>query len=386
MTCPDLMFKFAQPAISGLNLYQHLQHTSLPGMLKCRQCLIQRIARADKRLHIDQFMTQGAYRRGEGAAARTLYADLIDHNWSQVELAPRRYRAFQDQRASRPDQTQRHLQSLLRTGAFYNEIDAPPILQREMLHVVEYVGAHAAFFDQRQLLFVLANHRYFAAAQRKHLRRKLAHLAIAQNEHFVRRPEMRLLQDLKIGRQRLYEDRLLVAHVFRHGMQVLDRQHCVFGKGTVAVDDSERCAPGAMGWHVMLAVEAIGAVAGGVDLAHDALPDKVAGQILSSLPIDLFNDANEFMPRHTLKIHIAAHNLQVGVADTGLEHANERLTIKGSGHGIVAIKRKAGFPLYQCTHTNPPYLFPSAKPMPLNLVSPVSTSKKPASFMSAGRS
>src|SRR5579875_802823 len=164
MTCPDLMFKFAQPAISGLNLYQHLQHTSLPGMLKCRQCLIQRIARADKRLHIDQFMAQSAYRRGEGAAARTLYADLIDHNWSQVKLAAGRYRAFQDQRASRPDQTQRHLQSLLRTGAFYNEIDAPPALQHTMLRVFEQAGAHTAFFDQRQLLFMLTHPRHFAPA------------------------------------------------------------------------------------------------------------------------------------------------------------------------------------------------------------------------------
>src|SRR5258708_39122622 len=125
-----------------------------------------------------------------------------------------------------------------------------------MFSSIKHIGMHSTLFCQRQLLLVLPHHHHFAATQRKHLRCQLAHLAIAQYHNTVGRSDMHLLEDLKVGGQGFYEDRLFIADILRNKMEVLYRQHQVIGKRSVAVDNAERTAIWTMDSHTTLAIRA----------------------------------------------------------------------------------------------------------------------------------
>src|SRR5260221_13038618 len=129
-------------------------------------------------------------------------------------------------------------------------------------------------------------------------------------------------------------------------MEVLYRQHQVIGKRSVAVDNAERAAIGAMGRHTTLAISAIWVVAGSVNLTNDTLPDKVSILFLGYMAIDSFHHTHKLMTRNTLKIQIATGDFQVGVADTGKQDADKSFAINWRWHGIIAIKHQASFPAY----------------------------------------
>src|SRR5260221_1345753 len=215
-----------------------------------------------------------------------------------------------------------------------------------MFSSIKHIGAHSTLFCQRQLLLVLPHHHHFAATQCQHLRCQLAHLAIAQYHNTVGRSDMHLLEDLKVGCQGFYEDRLFIADILRNKMEVLNGQHQVIGKGSVAVDNAERTALGAMGRHTTLAISAIWAVAGSVNLTNDTLPDKVSILFLSYIAMDFFYHTHKLMARNTLKIQIATGDFQVGVADTCKQDVDKGFAINWRWHGIIAIKHQASFPPY----------------------------------------
>src|SRR5713226_2568033 len=105
-----------------------------------------------------------------------------------------------------------------------------------------------------------------------------------------------------------------------------------------------------MGEHVALAISAIWAVAGSVNLTNDTLPDKVSILFLGNITIDFLHHTHKLMTRNTLKIQIATGDFQVGVADTGKQDADKSFAIYRSWHGIILLKYQASFPAYQCSH------------------------------------
>jgi len=101
-----------------------------------------------------------------------------------------------------------------------------------------------------------------------------------------------------------------------------------------------------MGEHTTLAISAIWAVAGSVNLTNDTLPDEVSILFLSYIAIDFFHHTHKLMTRNTLKIQIATGDFQVGVADTGKQDADKSFAINWRWHGIISLKYQASFPAY----------------------------------------
>ena len=73
----------------------------------------------------------------------------------------------------------------------------------------------------------------------------------------------------------------------------------------------------AMGRHIVLAVPAITAPAGGVDLSDNALTNQVTGLWYAWLIEHFFDDAHKFMAQYALEIEVATCDFEIGVADTG---------------------------------------------------------------------
>src|SRR5258708_24051008 len=232
-----------------------------------------------------------------------------------------------------------------------------------MFSSIKHIGMHSTLFCQRQLLLVLPHHHHFAATQRKHLRCQLAHLAIAQYHNTVGRSDMHLLEDLKVGGQGFDKDGFLVTNRVRDKVQIFQGQGEIFGKGSVAVNDTERGAIWTMCGHILLAVVAIGTVAGGGNLNNDTLPDKVSILFLGNITIDFFHYAHKLVTRNALKIQIATGDFQVGVADTCKQDVDKSFAINWNWHGIISLKYQASFPAYQCSHNpSPDLLFPTGSP------------------------
>ena len=105
----------------------------------------------------------------------------------------------------------------------------------------------------------------------------------------------------------------------------------MIGQGAIAADDAQGGAVGAMGMPAGQAGRA--GVAGGVDVAHHTAADPGRIGRLDDL-------ADEFVPQHAAKRHVAAHQLQIGVADAGQPHAHQRLTGRRRRVGIAGSKRR----------------------------------------------
>jgi len=129
------------------------------------------------------------------------------------------------------------------------------------------------------------------------------------------------------GGERLGEDGLLVGHVGRDSEQISRGEPQHLRVRTVAMDDAEhgssRTVPGVAG------SAAVAGAAAGVDLAGDAraLRERSAAGIE-----DL---ADELVADRPGEAGVAAHELEVRVADAGQDDANGRLAVAaGDGHVV----------------------------------------------------
>ena len=164
---------------------------------------------------------------------------------------------------------------------------------------------------------MFADHGDFATAQGEHLGGELAHFAIAKDDYTGGGLEMHLFQHLKIGGEWFDENGFFVADVVGDEMEICDGEGQEVGECSVAVDDTEGGAIRAVGGHVALAIEAGGLMAGGVNVADDALAEQVLVLFLGNVAVDCFDDADKFVAENAMEIHIAADDFEVGVADAG---------------------------------------------------------------------
>ena len=58
-----------------------------------------------------------------------------------------------------------------------------------------------------------------------------------------------------------------------------------------------------------LTIIAVGPVAGGVNIANDALAQQVGVLIPNLIAVDRFNYTYKFMPQDALEAHVTTHNL-----------------------------------------------------------------------------
>jgi hypothetical protein len=115
----------------------------------------------------------------------------------------------------------------------------------------------------------------------------------------------------------LHENRRLVRQRVGHGVQVPDRQTQVRREGAVASDDAEHRALLAVRRPTGAARHA--RAARGVDLTGHAPPHPCGRRGSRD------DRADELVPRHAREGIVAAHELEVGVADPGQVHAHQRL-------------------------------------------------------------
>jgi hypothetical protein len=177
-------------------------------------------------------------------------------------------------------------------------------------------GVDRQTIQELPALWMPPNQGHFASWQSRRLNAEQPKFPVSHDCHSIRRAQVYLLKDFKRCRNRFGKDGNRIWHTIRHAMQAGDRQAEQFRHRAVAPINAERCAIGAV---TFITASADGArTACGVDLANHALADP--GGVFARN-----HDTNKLVPQNATKIHVAARNLDIGVADTDKRGTYERL-------------------------------------------------------------
>ena len=149
----------------------------------------------------------------------------------------------------------------------------------------------------------------------QHLRREQAELAVAEHDAVAARLDAHLLEDLEGRGERLREDGDLVGHAGRHRVQVRDRHAHELGEGAVRAQDAHHVARRDSGGRGRACTRRSGRSAKLISPTTRS-PTSAAGPC-ATVP-------DELVAEHAAEAHVALHQLEVGVADTGERHAHER--------------------------------------------------------------
>lgn len=139
-----------------------------------------------------------------------------------------------------------------------------------------------------------------------------------------------MLQDLEGRGERLEERRRVGADAGGDLVEVGDRDGDELREGSVGADDAHDRARGAVAPEPARARRAD--AAGEVDLRRDALALPRVGA--------LHHLAEELVPEDAPEAHVAADDLQIGVADPGADHPHQRHA--GGERGDRAIEDPSG--------------------------------------------
>src|SRR2546430_3575187 len=153
-----------------------------------------------------------------------------------------------------------------------------------------------------------------AAGERERLRHELTELSVTHHEHAVVGADRDLLLDLERGRERLGEHGGVRGHGVGDRVQVFGRQDEVLGERAVPAHDAEHRASRAMRAPAREARTAH--AAHGVDLTDHAAADERRWTAL--------DDADELVAGDAGVRVVPARELDIGVADSGAQHAYER--------------------------------------------------------------
>ena len=113
-------------------------------------------------------------------------------------------------------------------------------------------------------------------------------------------------------------------------MKIFFRQPDLFGKRTVPLKNPEDGPVRAMSRKS--GSTHLATMTGAVDLTGDSLPGIFPG----------FSDADKFVPEDSLKPHVSANQLQVGLTDSGAQHSNGDLPRSILNDEIVLKSQPAG--------------------------------------------
>jgi hypothetical protein len=134
------------------------------------------------------------------------------------------------------------------------------------------------------------------------------------------------LTDLKRGRQRFDENGLVIGNAIGNCVQVMLRHADEFGKGAVVTINADDGSPVTVVFQPTLAAGALATIA--IDFADHAASGQRSG----------LGHAHEFVPQDAAKLHVAACQLQIGFADTGLQDLHQNFAILGLGNVKVVAK------------------------------------------------
>src|SRR5690242_3935068 len=104
--------------------------------------------------------------------------------------------------------------------------------------------------------------------------------------------------------------------------------------------------------HVLLAIEAIGTMAGSIDFANNALTYQGCERSCARSFIHRLDNANKFVAQHALKPHVTVHNLQVGVANARQQDTYESFALDQFRLWIVIIECKSVVLVNKGAHRN----------------------------------
>jgi hypothetical protein len=173
---------------------------------------------------------------------------------------------------------------------------------------------------------VLANEQHVQARAPQHLNHEQAKLAIAQDRAAAVSREQDLLQHLKGGGEWLHEDRLIVRYLVWNNVEIACRQDEELGVAAIAPQDTEHRATLTVSLKAAPALQA--RAAGCVDLTDD--PSSRERGVWSSL-----DTADELVSWDAAEAHVAAGQLEIGIADASPQHPHERFIRGGRRRGDV---------------------------------------------------
>ena len=178
---------------------------------------------------------------------------------------------------------------------------------------------------------MLPDHQHMAREPGQDLRAEVPEASVAQDDDPILPADRQLGRNLEGGGDRFGEDGDVGRQRVRHGVEIALRHGDEVRERAVVVQDAEDRAMGAVAGLACAARVAL--VAAAVDLADDA----AAGQRAR------LGHADELVAEHALKSHVAAHELEVRLADARGEDLDEHLAAPNFGFGVVAACRDAVF-------------------------------------------
>ena len=171
------------------------------------------------------------------------------------------------------------------------------------------------------------------AGQREGERDQRAEFARPDHHHPVGRADLDLLLDFQRGGQRFGKNGGLIGDGGGDRVEVFERQGEVLGERAVAALNAQHGAAQAVGVAPGAAFRA--RAAGRVDFAAHALAAPFVRP--------LFHHPHELVAERAAKIPVALHQFEIGVANAGLQHADQGFAGRRDGAGLIGAQGGAGF-------------------------------------------
>ena len=171
---------------------------------------------------------------------------------------------------------------------------------------------------------MLADDEHAVRKPGQHLRAEIPEASVAQYDDAILASDGQLRGNLEGGGDRLGEDGHIGRQRVGHGVEIALRHGDEVRERAVVVQDAEDRAMRAVAGTACAAGVAL--VAAAVDLADDAAAGQRTG----------LSHADELVAEHALESHVAAHELQVRLADAGGEDLDQHLAVPSLRLGVVA--------------------------------------------------
>ncbi len=281
-------------------------------MLHGRQAVGQRVPSLDQRLDGDAPLLQQSNRRAEGPTARSHECQFVDDHARRIQRETTGVGALHDQRTTRTQRSERARHPLRIPGALDRDVKG------SMFDRIGRPRRDTARVQQLEFRGVTPDDEEVAPHHGQGLRDEVPELAVTDHEYTVPRSEFDLLLEFERRCKRFGKRRGISRDRLWYHVEIFGREREILRKRSIATFDPQHRARATV--RRMASVAGIAVSARRIDLPNDPLshqPGRPPG-----------NAPHELMTEHAPVRVIATHELQIGVADSRLQHLNQRFTFR----------------------------------------------------------
>ena len=293
----------------GENYFQDTR----PGSLgECGQRFREREAAGDHRVYVDLMLPQQFDRGSKATAARSHEGDFINDHGRGIERYFAMNSRFENDRSARAS----HAYCLPETGSGTSRFDNKGIFRG--WRIIRNANARAGAAGDFELAFMMAKYCNVRSMRAKSLGNEEAKLTIAEQRYFGAGCDRNLIEDFACRGEWLNEYRFLVRDLFGNRIEIAFGQGQIFGESAGMFYDAEHRA-----------IQAVPAEANGAKFAMAAGKINFADHTL----VGCNHQTRKFVARNATKSVVAALKLQVGIADTRAQHADQCKSERACGKG-----------------------------------------------------